>query len=85
MDFSAALKDEITFENGRVQQRNFHDYQMVRMNEAPEIEVHIMPSTEPPTGVGEPGAAGRSCSCERDFCSNWKTNRRLTNRRVNLA
>jgi isoquinoline 1-oxidoreductase beta subunit len=52
---SAALKDAITFENGRVQQRNFHDYQMVRMNEAPEIEVHIMPSNEPPTGVGEPG------------------------------
>jgi isoquinoline 1-oxidoreductase beta subunit len=52
---SAALKDAITFENGRVQQRNFHDYQMVRMNEAPEIEVHIMPSNEAPTGVGEPG------------------------------
>jgi isoquinoline 1-oxidoreductase beta subunit len=52
---SAALKDEITFENGRVQQRNFHDYQMLRMNEMPEVEVHIVPSTEPPTGVGEPG------------------------------
>ena len=52
---SAALKDAITFESGRVQQGNFHNYQMLRMNEAPEIEVHIMPSTEPPTGVGEPG------------------------------
>lgn len=52
---SAALKDAITFENGRVQQRNFHDYQMVRINETPEIEVHVVPSTEPPTGVGEPG------------------------------
>lgn len=52
---TAALKDEITFDKGRVQQRNFHDYPMLRMNESPEIEVHIVPSTEAPTGVGEPG------------------------------
>jgi isoquinoline 1-oxidoreductase subunit beta len=52
---TAALKDAITLEGGRVQQRNFHDYQMLRINEAPEIEVHIMPSTVAPTGVGEPG------------------------------
>jgi isoquinoline 1-oxidoreductase beta subunit len=52
---TAALKDEITLDHGRVQQRNFHDYPMLRINEAPEIEVHIMPSTEKPTGVGEPG------------------------------
>lgn len=52
---TAALKDEITFENGRVKQRNFHDYPMLRINESPEIEVYIVPSTENPTGVGEPG------------------------------
>lgn len=52
---TAALKDEITLENGRVQQRNFHDYPMLRMNEAPAIEVYIVSSTENPTGVGEPG------------------------------
>jgi isoquinoline 1-oxidoreductase beta subunit len=52
---TAALKTEITLENGRVQQKNFHDYQMLRMFEAPEIEVHIVPSEENPTGVGEPG------------------------------
>jgi isoquinoline 1-oxidoreductase beta subunit len=52
---TAALKSEITLDRGRVQQRNFHDYQMLRINEAPEIEVHIVPSTEKPTGVGEPG------------------------------
>jgi len=52
---TAALKTEITLGKGRVQQRNFHDYPMLRMFESPEIEVHIVPSTEPPTGVGEPG------------------------------
>ncbi|MEW6734183.1 MAG: xanthine dehydrogenase family protein molybdopterin-binding subunit [Acidobacteriota bacterium] len=52
---SAALKGEITLDRGRVQQRNFHDYKMVRMDESPEIEVYIVPSNEPPTGVGEPG------------------------------
>ena len=52
---TAALKTEITLDKGRVQQRNFNDYPMVRMFESPEIEVHIVPSTEKPTGVGEPG------------------------------
>jgi isoquinoline 1-oxidoreductase subunit beta len=52
---TAALKTEITLEKGRVQQRNFNDYPMVRMFEAPTIEVYIVPSTEHPTGVGEPG------------------------------
>jgi isoquinoline 1-oxidoreductase beta subunit len=51
---TAALKTEITLENGRVQQRNFHDYPMLRMFEAPAIEVYIVPSEEKPTGVGEP-------------------------------
>ena len=52
---SAALFGEITFENGRVQQSNFHDYPMLRMNEMPEVEVHIIPSAEKMGGVGEPG------------------------------
>jgi isoquinoline 1-oxidoreductase beta subunit len=52
---TAALKDEITLEQGRVKQRNFHDYPMMRINEAPKIEVYIVTSTENPTGVGEPG------------------------------
>jgi isoquinoline 1-oxidoreductase subunit beta len=52
---SAALKDAITLDGGRVQQRNFNDYQMLRINESPQIEVYIVPSVEAPTGVGEPG------------------------------
>jgi isoquinoline 1-oxidoreductase subunit beta len=52
---TAALKTEITLDKGRVQQRNFHDYPMVRMFESPAIEVYIVPSSEKPTGVGEPG------------------------------
>ena len=52
---TAALKTEITLDKGRVQQRNFNDYPMVRMFESPQIEVYIVPSTEKPTGVGEPG------------------------------
>jgi isoquinoline 1-oxidoreductase beta subunit len=52
---TAALKTEITLKDGRVQQENFHDYQMLRIFESPEIEVHIVPSNESPTGVGEPG------------------------------
>jgi isoquinoline 1-oxidoreductase beta subunit len=52
---TAALKTEITLDKGRVLQRNFNDYPMLRMFEAPAIEVFIVPSTEHPTGVGEPG------------------------------
>ena len=51
---TAALKTEITLENGRVQQHNFYDYPMMRIYETPEIEVQIVPSQEKPTGVGEP-------------------------------
>jgi isoquinoline 1-oxidoreductase beta subunit len=49
----AALKGSITFEDGRAQQSNFHDYPILTMREMPDIEVHILPSDRPPTGVGE--------------------------------
>lgn len=52
---SAALYGEITIKNGQVQQSNFHDHPVLRMDECPVIESHIMTSTEPPEGVGEPG------------------------------
>lgn len=51
---SAAIKDTITFESGEVQQSNFHDYRLIRMNETPEIEVHLVESDSSPQGVGEP-------------------------------
>jgi isoquinoline 1-oxidoreductase beta subunit len=54
---TAALKGEITIQNGRVMQHHFNDYQMMRHNEAPEVEVHIVPSTETPGGIGEPSTA----------------------------
>ena len=50
-----ALYGEITFENGRVQQRNFHNYPILRMNEMPAVEVHIVDTTDKMGGVGEPG------------------------------
>ena len=52
---TAALYGEITFENGRVKQRNFHDYPILRMNEMPAVEVHIVETTDKMGGVGEPG------------------------------
>ena len=53
----AALYGAITLKDGRVEQSNFNDYRVLRMNEMPKVEVYIVPSTEKPTGVGEPGVA----------------------------
>jgi isoquinoline 1-oxidoreductase subunit beta len=53
----AALYGAITLKDGRVEQDNFNSYRVLRMNEMPKVEVHIVPSTEAPTGVGEPGVA----------------------------
>ncbi|HLX29552.1 MAG TPA: xanthine dehydrogenase family protein molybdopterin-binding subunit [Casimicrobiaceae bacterium] len=52
---SAALFGAITIKDGGVVQSNFHDYRVLRINEMPPVEVHIVPSTDKPTGVGEPG------------------------------
>ncbi|BBB99092.1 isoquinoline 1-oxidoreductase beta subunit [Bradyrhizobium japonicum] len=55
---TAALYGEITLKDGRVEQSNFDSYQMLRIDQAPAIEVHIVPSTEPPGGMGETGTSG---------------------------
>ena len=52
---TALLYGEITIDRGRVQQSNFHDYPMLRIDEAPEMEVHILNSGEAAGGLGEPG------------------------------
>jgi isoquinoline 1-oxidoreductase subunit beta len=54
---TAALHGEITLKNGRVEQTNFDTYQMLRIDEAPAIEVYIVDSSEPPGGMGEPGTS----------------------------
>jgi len=52
---SLALLGQISFDEGRVQQSNYHDYQVLRMHQAPEIHTHIIESDALPGGVGEPG------------------------------
>jgi isoquinoline 1-oxidoreductase beta subunit len=54
---TAALYGEITLKNGRVEQTNFDSYRIIRMNEAPSIEVHVVKSSEPPGGMGETGTS----------------------------
>jgi isoquinoline 1-oxidoreductase beta subunit len=55
MGLSAALKEKIEFANGGVKSANFYDYEILRMSEVPDIEVHLVRSTEAMGGVGEPG------------------------------
>jgi isoquinoline 1-oxidoreductase beta subunit len=52
---TAALYGKIDIHKGRVQQSNFHDYRVLRINETPKIEVHLVKSGEPPGGIGEAG------------------------------
>src|SRR5262249_18200951 len=54
---SAALWGEVTLKHGRVEQSNFHNYRVLRMNEAAPIEVHLVRNSEAPGGIGEPGTA----------------------------
>jgi isoquinoline 1-oxidoreductase beta subunit len=54
---TAALWGDITLERGQVQQRNFDTYRMLRLPEAPRIDVHLLESSEAPGGIGEPGTA----------------------------
>ena len=80
------LKDEITIDKGRVVQTNFNNYQMARINEAPQIEVHIVSSDEKPTGVGEPGVPCLAPAvCNAIFAATGKRIRRLPIRPEDLT
>jgi isoquinoline 1-oxidoreductase beta subunit len=83
---TAALKTEITLKAGRVEQGNFDDYQMLRIFESPEIEVHMVPSGENPTGVGEPGVPPVAPALANAiFAATGKRVRRLPIRASDLA
>jgi isoquinoline 1-oxidoreductase subunit beta len=75
---TAALFGEITIDKGRVKQSNFNDYRMLRIDEAPAIEVHIVPSGEAPGGIGETGTvAAMPALANAIFAATGKRLRRL--------
>ncbi len=83
---TAALYSAITIEGGRVQQHNFNDYKMLRFDEMPDVEVHIIPSELPPTGAGEfvlPPVAPALCNAI--FAATGRRVRRLPIRPEDLA
>jgi isoquinoline 1-oxidoreductase subunit beta len=80
------LHDAITINGGRVVQTNFNDYQMPRIAETPKTEIHIVPSKEAPTGIGEPGLPVVAASvCNAIYSVAKKRIRRLPIRSEDLA
>ena len=83
---TAALYGEITIDKGRVQQSNFHDYRMLRIDQVPTIEVHLIPSGEAPGGIGETGTtAGPPALGNAIYAATGVRLRRLPIDRVALA
>jgi isoquinoline 1-oxidoreductase beta subunit len=76
---AAALKSAVTVDRGKIQQRNFDDYEVLRMNDAPAaVEVHLVPSTDPAGGCGEPGVPPVAPAvCNALFAATGKRIRRL--------
>jgi len=69
---TAALYGEITIEKGRVRQSNFNNYRMLRINQTPAIEVHLIESGELPGGIGETGTtAAPPAVCNAHLCCDW--------------
>jgi isoquinoline 1-oxidoreductase beta subunit len=82
---SAALKGEITIKDGGVEQGNFNDYDVLRMDEMPRVEVHLVPSDAAPTGVGEPGVPPIAAAVANAvFAATGKRIRRLPIRPADL-
>lgn len=83
---TAALKGEITIANGRVAQSNYNDYDMLRMNDAPVVEVHIVESKDGPGGIGEPGTPPIAPAvCNAIYSATGKPVRRLPIKAEDLA
>jgi isoquinoline 1-oxidoreductase subunit beta len=83
---SAILKDAITIKGGRVEQSNFNDYEMPRIQEAPKTEVHVTMSKDEPTGIGEPGLpVVAPAVCNAIFALTGKRIRRFPIRAEDLA
>jgi CO/xanthine dehydrogenase Mo-binding subunit len=75
---SGALYGEVTLKNGRVEQSNFSDYRVLRINETPAIEVHLIRNNESPGGIGEPGTAATAPALANAvFAATGKRIRRL--------
>jgi isoquinoline 1-oxidoreductase beta subunit len=75
---TGALFGEITLKDGRVEQSNFHNYRTLRINEVPDIDVHLVESTETPGGIGEPGtSAAAPAVCNAIFAATGKRVRKL--------
>jgi isoquinoline 1-oxidoreductase beta subunit len=83
---SAALKGGVTIKNGRVEQGNFHQYDVVRIDEMPQVEVHIVPSTAASGGIGEASTPGIAPAvCNAIFAASGKRIRQLPIRPEDLA
>jgi isoquinoline 1-oxidoreductase beta subunit len=83
---TSALYDEITIQNGQVQQTNFDNYPMLRIADMPKVEVHLVPSHEPPGGIGEPGVPSTAPAVANAiFAATGKRLRRLPFQTQELA
>jgi isoquinoline 1-oxidoreductase beta subunit len=82
----SALKSGVTIKNGRVEQSNFHQYDVVRMDEMPKVEVHIVPSQAAPGGIGEAATPGIAPAvCNAIFAATGKRVRQLPIRPEDLG
>jgi len=82
---SLAFYGEITAKEGIIEQGNFHDYQMTRINQIPDIHTHIIKSDAVPTGVGEPGLPPFAPAlCNAIFAASGKRHRRLPLKELQL-